>query len=130
MALDDGGRYVDININMLYVKDLRYDPKFILAVLNSRLIGNYIFNQIRSNLSITQSALFRLSIKMTPREMQEQFVDNVDKILENTRSDNYLEDMHRTSLVKKYEQQIDQMVYKLYGLTPEEIEIVENSTKK
>lgn len=28
------------------------------------------------------------------------------------------------------EKQIDQMVYKLYSLTPEEIEIVENSSKK
>ena len=27
--------------------------------------------------------------------------------------------------VKEYEQQIDQMVYKLYGLTKEEIKIVE-----
>ena len=29
--------------------------------------------------------------------------------------------------VKEYESQIDQMVYELYGLTTEEIEIVENS---
>ena len=28
--------------------------------------------------------------------------------------------------VKEYERQIDQMVYKLYGLTEEEIKIVEN----
>jgi len=31
--------------------------------------------------------------------------------------------------VKEYEKQIDQMVYKLYGLTLEEIKIVENSVK-
>ncbi len=29
--------------------------------------------------------------------------------------------------VRDYEKQIDQLVYKLYGLTPEEIKIVENS---
>ena len=28
-----------------------------------------------------------------------------------------------------YEKQIDQLVYKLYGLTPEEIKIVENDIK-
>jgi len=28
--------------------------------------------------------------------------------------------------VRDYEKQIDQLVYKLYGLTPEEIRIVEN----
>lgn len=30
--------------------------------------------------------------------------------------------------VKEYEKQIDQLVYKLYSLTPEEIEIVEGKT--
>jgi len=30
---------------------------------------------------------------------------------------------------KEYERQIDQMVYKLYGLTKEEIKIVEDSVK-
>ncbi len=29
--------------------------------------------------------------------------------------------------VRDYEKQIDQLVYKLYGLTPQEIKIVENS---
>jgi len=31
--------------------------------------------------------------------------------------------------VKEYERQIDQMVYKLYGLTEEEIKIVEGNEK-
>lgn len=31
---------------------------------------------------------------------------------------------------KEYNRQIDQMVYKLYGLTDKEIEIVENFNKK
>jgi len=31
--------------------------------------------------------------------------------------------------VKEYEKQIDQMVYQLYGLTEEDIKIVEDSTK-
>jgi hypothetical protein len=29
--------------------------------------------------------------------------------------------------VREYEKQIDQLVYRLYGLTPEEIQIVEQS---
>ncbi len=37
----------------------------------------------------------------------------------------YLEIMSKQAKVKEYEHQIDQMVYKLYGLTEEEIEIVE-----
>ncbi len=30
---------------------------------------------------------------------------------------------------REYEKQIDRLVYKLYGLTPEEIKIVEENTK-
>ena len=33
----------------------------------------------------------------------------------------------KTAKTREYEKQIDQLVYKLYGLTPEEIKIVENS---
>ncbi len=33
-------------------------------------------------------------------------------------------------MVKEYEHQIDQMVYTLYGLTEEEIQIVENTDKR
>jgi len=47
-----------------------------------------------------------------------------------TKSDDYLKNAEKQAKVRDYETQIDQMVYKLYGLTPEEIEIVENSNKK
>ena len=33
------------------------------------------------------------------------------------------------SVINKTDNEIDQMVYELYGLTQEEIEIVENATK-
>ena len=33
------------------------------------------------------------------------------------------------SVINKTDNEIDQMVYELYGLTTEEIEIVENATK-
>lgn len=39
----------------------------------------------------------------------------------NSRTVNFIQ-----AKVKDYERQIDQMVYKLYGLTEEEIKIVEN----
>jgi len=51
------------------------------------------------------------------------FLILVDKILTSKQKDPNVD----TSALEK---QIDQMVYKLYSLTPEEIEIVENSSKK
>lgn len=52
--------------------------------------------------------------------------DIVDQILSLTKDNDYPENSAKQTRVKEYEQQIDQMVYKLYGLTDEEIKIVEN----
>lgn len=41
----------------------------------------------------------------------------------------YLENSTKKAEVKEYEKQIDQMVYKLYGLTNEEIDIIEGNKK-
>ena len=53
------------------------------------------------------------------------FITLVDQILSLTQSDDYLQNTDKQAKVKEYERQIDQMVYKLYDLTPEEIAIVE-----
>jgi len=49
----------------------------------------------------------------------------VDKILSITKDYDYLNNFIKQTKVKEYERQIDQIVYKLYGLTDEEIKIVE-----
>ena len=41
----------------------------------------------------------------------------------------YLQNPAKQAQVKEYEKQIDRMVYELYGLTNEEIKIVEGETK-
>jgi len=63
-------------------------------------------------------------VKLTKRE-QMPFIKIVNKILRITGSDDYFENQEKRLQVKSYEKQIDQMIYKLYGLTPEEIKIVE-----
>ncbi|GMX57694.1 MAG: hypothetical protein YFSK_0220 [Candidatus Yanofskyibacterium parasiticum] len=44
-----------------------------------------------------------------------------------TGSGDYSENPAKQAKVKEYETQIDQMVYELYELTPEEIKIIEES---
>ena len=58
------------------------------------------------------------------KEEQEPFIELVDKILSITK-DEYLENPKKQAQVKEYDRQIDRMVYELYGLTEEEIRIVE-----
>jgi hypothetical protein len=51
----------------------------------------------------------------------------VDKILAITKDEDYLQNSQKQAQAKVLEREIDQMVYKLYGLTEEEIRIVEGN---
>jgi type II restriction/modification system DNA methylase subunit YeeA len=46
-----------------------------------------------------------------------------------TQDDDYLQNAQKQEKVKEYERQIDQLVYKLYDLTDDEIKIVEKSVE-
>lgn len=58
------------------------------------------------------------------------FIDLVDKILAITKDDDYLENPEKQAKVKEYEHHINQLVYSLYGLTDDEIKIIEENTKQ
>jgi hypothetical protein len=53
-----------------------------------------------------------------------------NKILSFIQSEDNLENLQKQAKVKEYERRIDQLVYKLYGLTEEEIKIVEGETNE
>jgi len=71
----------------------------------------------------------QLPIKIATAKQQKPFIEIVDKILAITKSGDYLQNPDKQARVKEYEKQIDELVYKLYDLTLEEIKIVEESSK-
>ncbi|MFH1940843.1 MAG: hypothetical protein ABIL68_01970 [bacterium] len=74
--------------------------------------------------------LEQLPIPKIPESEQQPCINLVDTILSIHEQYGYPLSDGASAKVKELERQIDQMVYKLYNLTPEEIEIVENSGKK
>ncbi len=60
---------------------------------------------------------------------QAYFIEIVDKILNITNDRDYFVNGDKQIEVEKYRKQIDQMIYKLYGLTPEEIALVEGTSR-
>lgn len=54
----------------------------------------------------------------------------MDQIFTITKDDDYLDNPDKQSKVKKLEKEIDKLVYELYELKPEEIEIVEAFNKE
>ena len=96
--------------------------KFILAIINSACIKYYwqiMFNDFKS--SFPQVSIFNLSqipIPFVDSSSQLPFITLVDKILSAKKADPQTD-------TSQWENEIDKTVYELYGLTEEEIRIVE-----
>ena len=108
--------------------------KYILSLLNSKLINDY-FRLISQTLGTGAFRWIKQYVEQIPipkisSTEQKPFIELVDRILAITKDKDYLENPKMQAKVKEYEYQIDQMVYKLYGLTQEEIKIVEESIKE
>jgi hypothetical protein len=104
--------------------------KYLLAILNSTL-GDFAIKKYYSPFlgekinEFKKEWVQKLPIPKISESDQKLFIELVDKILSITKDADYLENPAKQSKVREYERQIDQMVYKLYGLTEEEIKIVE-----
>jgi len=117
---------------MNFIKTERINLKYLVSLLNSSLFSFWLWNRgkkLGDMFYIDKEPLLGLPIFKTSEQVQKPFIEVVDKILAITKSSNYLQNPDKQAKVKEYEKQIDQMVYKLYGLTPEEIKIVENNIK-
>jgi adenine-specific DNA-methyltransferase len=102
-----------------------YSLKYILGILNSAL-GAYIYELLicetgKVFAQVKLTFLRRFPIKSAPRSDQLRITTLVDRILAAKQRDAEAD----TSAL---EREIDKFVYALYGLTPEEIQIVESAS--
>ncbi|MFQ5963806.1 MAG: Eco57I restriction-modification methylase domain-containing protein [Candidatus Scalinduaceae bacterium] len=128
-AYDTDCFYYSNTLHGTTITNDKYNPFYVLALLNSKLISWYyrsttaeegkVFAQIKIDL------LRKLPIKETSDTEQQRITNIVEHILPITKDKDYLQNPQKQSKVKVIEAEIDQLVYKLYDLTPEEIKIVE-----
>jgi len=106
-------------------KSKDYDLKYLLAIMNSRFAYHYLNNHRRHRLEnyFYPDDLRKLPIPKIALDDHEPFISLVDQILSLKKSDPQTD----TSAL---EAEINRMVYDLYGLTAEEIAIVEESIKR
>jgi hypothetical protein len=119
-TFDDQNRYYEHTLHGTTIFDKRFNPKFVVGILNSKLINFYykrtnsdggnIFPQVRI------SSSENLPIKLANEELQKTFEKLVVDIML------YKSKGHDTT---DLENQIDTLVYKLYDITPEEQKIIE-----
>ena len=122
---DNEHKYYEHTLHSTHIKDKRFKTKYVLALYNSSLLefyyqktnsqGGNIFPQVRI------SSVENLPIKIASRDTQDSIESLVNKIL-SIKENNIKTD------ITLLEKEIDQLVYQLYGLTEEEIKIVEGKT--
>ncbi len=111
-------------------KSKGFDPKFLLGLINSKLLGH-----IHAELSQNQEKVFA---KVLADNLRKLPMPNLNPNLSDDRAkhddivtlvDNIIveKQTNPTADTSALEREIDQKVYALYGLTPEEIKIVEES---
>jgi hypothetical protein len=108
--IDEKGLYIDLDtVQNTIIIDKSFEHKFILALLNSRFVSWYVYKFIYCSAIRTMhlDSYYMGKIIVPKNPEQKPFI--------------------KQAKVKQLEKEIDQLVYKLYELTPEEVSIVEES---
>ncbi|MBI4972242.1 MAG: N-6 DNA methylase [Candidatus Omnitrophica bacterium] len=115
-----------------YLTADKFALQYVLAILNSQLASWFyywfVYNRAVRTMHFDKYYIDKLHVKDIDLKAQQPFITLVDQILAAKKqppSSPFNKGELRDADTSALERQIDEMVYKLYGLTPEEIEIVE-----
>ncbi|NGZ10647.1 MAG: hypothetical protein CV088_14890 [Nitrospira sp. LK70] len=113
------------DLNSMNVINIRDKPEYVLGVLNSRLVSWWFVNKFGKlqretfpQFKVNELADFPLP--KNGEKHRDQIAKLVERILAAKQRDAQAD-------VSALEREIDQIVYKLYNLTPEEIKIIEDT---
>jgi hypothetical protein len=139
--LDSDGSYSSINTNCIHTLQEDISIEYLTAIINSKLMS-FVYSELFSGLRMSggyfqfQAPQLRvLPIVKAPKEQQGKISSLVKKIMiyseqRNEIGDKTTDEKARLEKeIKKLDEEIDQEIYKIYGLTKEEIKIVEESLK-
>lgn len=125
-----------VSATFYIIKTDRLNQKYLTGLLNSTLIKYWLKHKGKmqgSNFQIDKEPLLGLPLVKPDEKTQGELVllvDNAIKLYQDFRNTSANTDKWNLlrADIEKIGRQIDPIVYKLYGLTPEEIKIVEEST--
>jgi len=132
---DPGGLYVK-DAMLLLSNGNEYSLKYFLGIINSKLL-TYFYKEFFITIDVLKNALLSLPIRtidfdnLTEKKQHDQMVKWVEQMLilhqqlNDATSNRKKETIQRQ--INRTDKKIDQLVYELYDLTPDEIAIVEES---
>jgi type I restriction-modification system DNA methylase subunit len=137
-CLDIEKHYTEQTIYNLTPKKEGFDLKYVLAILNSKLINFYYRKKLITNIKsfpyIKGIHIAKFPIKLNNIK-QKEIIKLVDKILYLNKRLNEIGDKktdERARIeeeIKHTDNEIDGLVYRIYGITDEEKKIIEESLK-
>jgi len=139
---EGGGNFIMDRIYYLIPKEKqKLDLKFVTSLLNSKVIDFYYKVNFGTThvgggyLDLRGAQIVELPIKIISESQQRPIVNLVDKMLSlnkrlNEIGDKKTDERQRIEEeIKKTDAEIDELVYRLYGITEEEKKIIEESLK-
>jgi len=136
VTYDNEQFYNKESINNIILKKTKFDVKYILALMNSTLVSWYysvkFTNESKLTVNISKTFLSLLPIKNVSPEKQKNLIEMANKMIllnkELLKIGKFSDRCKKLQEeIQKIDKEINQKVYELYGLTPEEINIVESS---
>ncbi len=121
-AYDDSNYYPEATTFLMTGEKLKY----LLAILNSK-VSEWYFNQIGTTTGMGTNRWKKYKIELLP--IKEPTAEHESKIENLANQIIEIKKQNPSANTTSLETQIDQMVYQLYGLTEEEIAIVEKGVK-
>jgi type I restriction-modification system DNA methylase subunit len=134
-CLDFDGSIIPGKTTLIVVGNNATDLKLLLPIINSKLALFYLkekypASSYNEGVTFTREMINNLPCPKSLKIEQKNVLEIVEQIFAVAQSKDYFENSAKQAEVKKLENQIDQMVYKIYGLTADEITIVEGQSKK
>ena len=131
-CLDLKGDVIPGKSTLIVIDEDTKNLKFLSGLLNSKVAFFYMkekhpASSYNQGINFTKEMINNFPIPKVSQTVKKEIILFVDKILSITKAGDYLQNPAKQTQVREYEKQIDQLVYKLYDLTPEEIKVVEKS---
>ena len=138
-----GGWYsLNTIYNIFFIRKVDYDLRYVLGLLSSNLLGWYwekhFFDQKRTFPKVKKAPLLSIPIRTVnfssdaDRQLHSRMVDLVQTLLDLHARLPKAKTAHERTVIERQieatDREIDRLVYELYGLTNDEIKIVEDAT--
>ena len=112
-----------VSATFYIIKSERINQKYLCAILNSKLIAFWLRNKGKmqgNNYQLDKEPLLQIPICNVQLDEQHAIIKLVNQILHSKQNDVAFD-------ITNIENEINQKVYKIYGLIEDEITIIENS---